>query len=140
MILSMKIWEHSPKPSLRRYQSVSDYLRHGPIIYMSDSERRDKHWAGYMDVVKDLLNDPRTAPWLNGPFDLDWSKSRYHRLRKRDGKDGNETKWISNVKRILDNVVVVGIILFWISHITSALGFLLLTNTSGHSGHPMTKK
>ena len=139
MISSMHSWKHSPKLSLRQYQSVRDYLRKGPPIYMSDSEREYKQWAGYKNAVKDLLNDPKTASWLDGPFDLDWSESQFHQLCERDRKEGYYATWKSKVKRRLVHTAVVASIFFWISHITSALGFLLLTNTSGYNGHPMTK-
>ena len=138
MISSMNSWKTSPKPSLSWYQSVEDYLRKGPPIYMSDSEGRDQQWTGYKDAVKDILDDPKNAPWLKGPIDLDWSESRYHQLCERDLK-GDGTTWISKVNRKFAHMVVVGGILFWISHITSALGFLLLTNTSGHTSHPTAK-
>ena len=106
---------------------------------MSDSEIRGKQWTRYKNAVKDLLNDPKTAPWLDGPFDLDWSESRHYQLFERDREEGDGTTWKSKVKKRLVYTMVVGSILFWISHITSALGYLLLTNTSGHNGHPMTE-
>ena len=137
MILSMKSLKHNLKPSFCQYRSIRDYLRHGPPIYMSDSEIRNTQWASYKTAVKDLLNDPKTAPWLDGPFNLDWGEDRCYQLCERDQKDGDGTTWISRLKRKFVHTVVVGSVLFWISHITSALGFLLLTNTSGDDGHPM---
>ena len=103
---------------------------------MSDSEIRDKRWTRYKTAVKDLLNDPKTVLWLDGPFDLDWSESRYSRLCERDRIERDGTTWISKLKRKLVHTVGV---LFWISHATSALGFLFLTNTSGKNGHPMAE-
>ena len=106
---------------------------------MSDSEIRDKQWARYKTAVKDLLNDPKTAPWLDGPFDLDWSERRHYQLFERDRREGDGTTWKSKVKRRLVHTVEVGSVLFWISHCTSALGFLLLTDPSVHNGHTMVE-
>ena len=138
-MLNVKSWKHSPKLNLCRYQSVGDYLGHGSPISMSDSEIRCKKWSRYKNAMKDLLTDPKTAPWLGGPIDLDWSDSRYYRLCERDRKEGDGATCVSDLKRRFVLTVVVGIVLFWIPHIISALGFLILKSTSGYNGQPMAE-
>ena len=99
-MLNVKSGKHSPKLNLCRYQSVGDYLGHGSHISMSDSEIRCKQqWTRYKNAMKDLLTDPKTAPWLGGPIDLDWSDSRYYRLCERDRKEGDGATCVSNLKR-----------------------------------------
>lgn len=85
MILSMRSLRESPKPGVRRYQSIRDYLWHGPSIHLNYSEARDPHWTGYGKVVKRILEHPETAPWLDSPLDQDSPEATNKYLNRYGG-------------------------------------------------------
>ncbi len=135
MISSMMSLTQTPMPSARRYRNVREYLVQGPPIHMDHSEVRGTRWAEYESVVKNLLMEPEIAPWLDGPVDQDWSGRPYQ--EKKEVKI--DTTWISRQVRRCDNITMGGCVLFWITHVTAALGFVLTSNTSEHQGHPMSE-
>ena len=93
------------------------------------------HWASYESVVEDLLKDPETAPWLDGPLDQDWSETLLQQKQwlDHDWRRDDDLSWRYRTKRTLDHMAGT---MLWISHITSALAFLLIANASGPEGHP----
>lgn len=106
---------------------------------MHYSEARGNRWAEYESAVKDLLEDPKTAPWLDGPLDQDWSESLYEELGDQDRTIAKGRTRVSRPMRRLDHVAMTGAIIFWMSHITAALAFVLITNASGRKIHPMAE-
>ncbi|KAL9598840.1 MAG: hypothetical protein Q9179_003765 [Wetmoreana sp. 5 TL-2023] len=127
------------KPSKRRYESAKDYLLCGPPVPPDYFDTRNDRWKGYERAVKDLLKEPETAHWLNGPMFGDWNESQGQQWHDhhRDLKQADNTQWISRARKGLGSIARVGGILFWISYITAALSFVLITNSSGPKGHPM---
>ncbi|KAL8723289.1 MAG: hypothetical protein Q9181_007319 [Wetmoreana brouardii] len=139
MILSMDSLKRGPEPSNRRYESVKDYLLRGPPVPPDYFDTRNNRWRGYERAVKDLLKEPETAHWLNGPMFGDRNENHAQRWhgRNRNLKRANNTQWVSGARKGLEYIAKGGGILFWISHITAALSFVLITNNSGPKGHPM---
>ena len=133
MILQMHL---SAWPSACRYRSVREYLYFGPTIDTDYSRNRSNHWASYESVVKGLLKDPETVPWLDGPLDQDWTETLLQQKQwlDSDWKSVDNFSWRYRTKRTMENVA--GIVL-WISHITSALAFVVISNASGPEGHPL---
>ena len=122
------------RQSVFRYQSVREYLNHGPPIYLDYSKIRFNQWADYESAVDELLKDPETAPWLDGPLDRDWDETiiQQQQWLDHDGRSVDALSGRYKIKRMLAHVAG---ILFWIFHITSALGIVLIYNTSGPEGH-----
>ena len=139
MILSMDSLKGEPKPSIRPYRNIRDYLLHGPSIPGDYSETIDDRWKRYERAVGDLLKDPQSAHWLNGPMfgDRNESQRRRRHGRNRDLKRAEHTQWTSRARKGLEFLARGGEILFWIMHITTALSFVLVTNSSGPKGRPM---
>ncbi|KAL8927109.1 MAG: hypothetical protein Q9172_001531 [Xanthocarpia lactea] len=141
MILSNDSLKPEPKPSTHPYRNIKDYLLHGPPIAGDHSETIDDGWTRYERAVKDLLKDPKSAHWLNGPMFGDWNDSQRQQWhsRYRDRKRAESTQWTSRARKGLKFLARGGEILFWISHITAALSYVLVTNSSGPKGHPMVE-
>ena len=129
MLLGMKSLMESPRPSSRQYDSVRQYLHHGPPIYLTYPESTDPRWPGYERAVQKILDDPATAPWLDGPLDPDWTETSHRQLDWRGRVEAVHGLWGSRMEWNLDNWVKGSGILFWIFHITAALGFGLIANT-----------
>ena len=138
MILGMKFWTENLQPRIRRYQSIREYLRHGPPIYLDYSEIRTNRWVEYERAVKDLLQNPKTSSWLDGPLDHNWSKSLYQQSDEQGLKAALTTSTSRAIRR-RDRIAIGGGILFWISHVTAALGFVLIANTSGPDSRRMAE-
>lgn len=139
MLLSMQSLTQGPKPRNRRYQSVREYLSHGPPIHMDYSEFRRNDWAAYERDVEHLLEDPETAAWLDGPLGQAWSRILHQQAGTQDHKSAYSTTCGSRAARRLDSMAMCGGILFWVSNITAALAFVLITNTPGSNRHPMAE-
>ena len=131
MILRIQSLKQSLRPSAFRYQTVRDFLYYGPPIYMHYSEFQGDRWRGYQSAVDELLRDPGSSDWLDGYMEPEWTESV-----EKHGWRGRDQRKIYHTLSIF----------FWISHITSALGFLLIANTSepidahgtGDSSSPMS--
>ncbi|KAL8856128.1 MAG: hypothetical protein Q9178_007253 [Gyalolechia marmorata] len=112
-------------PSSRPYKNIIslDYL-----------ETIDDRLTRSKKVVRDLLKDPKSAHWLNGSMfgDGDEGQLQQWHGRDRDRKRAKHTQWLEFIARV-------GEILFWILHITAALGYVLVRNSSGPKGHPMVE-
>ena len=98
-------------------------------IHLTHAEATDPRWLGYYNVVQEILCDPATAPWLDGPLDPNWTETSDQQLdwcRRAEADHvprGRRMKWKTG------NWVIGGGILFRLSHITAALGFALIANT-----------
>ncbi|KAL9027726.1 MAG: hypothetical protein Q9196_003792, partial [Gyalolechia fulgens] len=141
MILSMDSLKREPKPRTRPYRNINDYLFHGPPIPLGYSETIDDRWTRYKRAVKDLLKDPKSAHWLNGPMfgvGNGSHRNQWH-IRDRDRKRAEQTQWTSRARMGLELIVWGGEIFFWILHITAALSYVLVTNSSGPRGHPLVE-
>lgn len=105
---------------------------------MDYSTTRSNRWASYESVVRNVLEDPETAPWLDGPLDQDWAKTLLQQKQwsNHDWRSAKDLSWRYRSKRTLDHMAGT---LLWISHITSALGFVLISNASGPEGAPFLK-
>ena len=103
---------------------------------MDYSKILSNQWAAYESAVDELLRDPKTAPWLDGPLDQDWSETIIQQQQWLDHnwRSVDDLSRRYKIKRTLDHMAGT---LFWISHITSALGFVLIYNASGLVGHPL---
>ena len=103
---------------------------------MDCSKIRFNQWADYEGAVDELLKDPETAPWLDGPLDQDWSNTIIQQKQwlDHDWRSVDDVSGRYKIKRTLDHMAGT---LFWISHITSALGFVLIYNAFGPEGHPL---
>ena len=97
---------------------------------MDHSTTHSNHWASYESVVRDLLEDPETVPWLDGPLDQDWTKTLLQQKQWSDNdcRSVDDLSWRYRIKRTLDHMAGTPL---WISHITSALGFVLIANAPG---------
>ena len=106
---------------------------------MDYSETSDSRWAKYERELESLLQDSDTASWLDGPLDPASGERLIPRKQQREigsSRDG-DISWIFRLKRRLHRLVMSGIILFWISHVTAALAFGLIKNTSGPEGQTL---
>lgn len=131
MISRMESLKRTPRPSAYRYESVRDFLEHGPPVYMHYSEIQDHRWRRYQNAVGEILRDPRTSVWLDGYMDPDLPERKGRQWwYKCDRGRVHHTLSISKVKDSVMQMATGALVLFWISHITSALGFLLIANTS----------
>lgn len=81
----MNSLKENSEASVRRYQCIREYLWHGPSIHLNYSEARDPHWTGYGKVVMSILDDPYTAPWLDGPLDPNLSEATNKYLSRHGG-------------------------------------------------------
>ena len=125
MLLDMKSLTQSPRPSSRQYDSFIKYIQHGPPIHLTQEEVTDPRWPEYEKAVQKILDDPATAPWLDGPLDPGWTEAPDQRLNLSGRADGDRIPWGERMKSILS----IGAILFWISHVTTALAFFLIAIT-----------
>lgn len=101
---------------------------------MDYSEIRDSRWTRYESTVENFLREPETARWLDGPLNPDWGEnSEEHLWYNRDRKRADDTTWLLKAKRKF-NPMAVGVLLFWISHITAALAAALIAHTSTPKG------
>ena len=130
MLLNMTSLRQFRKPSPSEYQSVREFLYHGKPIYFNHSEINDDRWSSYEREVEKILRDPGISSWLDEPLDPSWVESREENWRESLRKRIDDTSWIFKVKRRLTRMTTFGPVLFWISHITAALSFLLIANTS----------
>ena len=100
---------------------------------MSYTEETDPQWVRYGNAVKEILEDPNTAPWLDGPLDPGWTTTYFPRKKKGQGTSLEElSSRILTTPRSLAQAVG---ILIWISHITAALGYVMMANTSGSNNY-----
>ena len=131
MILSRESLKRIPSQRACRYQSVREFLYHGPPTYMDFAEILDDRWRSYESAVDKILQDPGTFPWLDGPLDPRWSESVEKQLwLERGWERVDHASWIFKARGKLNRMAKGGLILFWISHITAALGFVLIANAS----------
>ncbi|CAL8580652.1 hypothetical protein XPA_006372 [Xanthoria parietina] len=125
MILSMGSLAQTPPPRAGHYQSIREYLYHGPPIYMNHFEVPRRRWAQYEEAVRQILKDNNASHWLDAPLERGWTKtllrgrSRWeHDTSEHDGPSGHL------------QLATIGAIFFWILHVTSALGFILADHAS----------
>ncbi|KAL8900816.1 MAG: hypothetical protein Q9207_005507 [Kuettlingeria erythrocarpa] len=133
MIVGMRSLAETPWPNGCRHKSVREYLYHGPPIYLNHHEIRDHRWIEYEKAVDNILKSPEAGHWLDSPLDQGWS----HGLPRKDFRGENNAMrhnhptWRYRWERVLEQTAITGGILFWILHITSALGFILVDNACG---------
>lgn len=128
----MRSLAQTPLPSVRGYHNTREYLYRGPPIYMNYSEIRDHLWAQYEKAVDNILKDPEAGDWLDRPLDQNWNNALLReqcRWENNAGRHGAPTRR-HRLQRFLDQTAISCGILFWILHITSALGFILVDNAS----------
>ena len=117
----------NPPPSVGRYQSIREYLYHGPPIYMNHFEVPHQRWAQYEEAVNHILQDHNASHWLDAPLERVWTKALLRRRSRwehdTNGDDGPTGQY--EVQNVLDQTATIGAIFFWILHVTSALGFIL---------------
>ncbi|KAL8731172.1 MAG: hypothetical protein Q9166_003579 [cf. Caloplaca sp. 2 TL-2023] len=136
MILTTKAFEHAI-PNNSEYRNVKQYLERGHYIYMdytdTQSDFRQRSWKEYENAVKDFLQGPTGAAFLERPLDQDLMEAPRRRKQKNRA-------CTSVVKNIIDLLVgaTMGIV-FWITHITAALGFVLLANLASSGSDDITK-
>ena len=123
-------------PGAHQYQSIREYLCHGPPIFMNYDEVQQSWWPNYERMVDKILQDPETAQWLDCALNSDWGKSAGEQLRhERCGKGADdETTWLFKAKKKLHRLVPGIVLLFWILHITAALAFPLIVHNSTLNG------
>lgn len=103
---------------------------------MNHFEIQDSRWARYERVVKDPLMNPDTAPWLDGSLDRYWTEDLKQKRRPERGRRRIDLYWRDTLKRVVNQS---GGILFWILHITSALGFVLIANAPEPGSHLLVR-
>lgn len=135
---SARIATSSPR---QRYLSVGRFLEQGPDIHMDHSELQDNSWLNYELAVKEFLRD-RSSTFLNKPLDRLWMEEPYQ------DADTSRESWTAvsvGLKNRINLLIGVSMglmmqcclhVLFWVGHITAALGFVLVANTSGSGGSP----
>lgn len=132
MIVGMRSLAVTPWPNGCRYQSVREYVYQGPPIYLNHPEIQDPRWVAYEKAVDKILRSSEADHWLDGPLSRSWSNGqprkecRWEKNAKRDDDPAWRYRW----QRILHQTAITGGIMFWILHITSALGFILVDNAS----------
>ena len=122
MILGMRSLRQSQRLYGREYQSVRAYLLHGPPIQISYDESRDYQWNQYEKAVKDILGHPDAASWLDSPLDPSMTEGSRENAITRSWKAKDRAKF--------DGLKLAVYILFWITHITAALAYVILVNES----------
>ena len=97
-----------------------------PLQY---SENINSQWRRYSETVKEILEDPETACWLDGPLNPAW-------FRPFDGRLGNYRKTSaaykrrrSNFRKILEKLANYVRFMTWILHVTAALAYPMLAST-----------
>ena len=122
MILGMRSLRQSRKLRSCEYRSVREYLLRGPPIYLSYVESRNHQWIQYEKDVKDISRHPDAAAWLDGPLDPSMIEGGRTNAVTRSWKAKNRVKF--------DGLKLAVYILFWITHITAALAYVMLVNES----------
>ena len=131
MILGMRSLRQSRRLRGREYRSVREYLLHGPQIQMTYDESTDHQWNRYEKAVKDILGDPAAASWLDGPSHPSMTETYEQHLYKYKGwKKSGFRSWKSKKRGKLEGLMLAGYILFWITHVTAALAYVMLANDS----------
>lgn len=99
---------------------------------MNHFEVPHRRWAQYEEAVNHILRDHDASHWLDAPLERGWTKAL---LRKRSrwehdtsGHDGPTGQ--HELQSVLNQTATIGAIFFWILHITSALGFILVDHAS----------
>ena len=138
MLLKMQSLTESPKPSSWQYQSVRQFLRHGPLIHLTHREATNPQYLRYENAVREILCEPATAPWLDGPLDPNCTETSHPQLYWCGRVEADHISLGRRMKWIIDNWAISGEMIFWISHITAALGFALIANTVSEANrHPI---
>lgn len=130
MILQMWSLSQTALSNINGYRCIREYLYQGPPIYMNHAEIGDPRWARYEKEVDIILKDSGAGQWLDSPLGLllQIPGLRDNDERRQDGPYGPYGEsWLQTA---WDQTVISGGILFWILHITSALGFILIENAS----------
>lgn len=125
-----------------RYPSLRVFLQHGPHVQVDDSDLicPRPRWENYMSKVADFLSDPMNAPCLDGPFDYFWRKVLYQVPTPPIDRDKRfNAKQPYMWKRMARKVTVAVLILYWITHITAALGLLLISDPYDQSHNTLNK-
>lgn len=135
MILHTQSLIHGPEISVGRYQNIRDYLWNGPPVHFNYTESKSPRWDRYEKAVKETLGDPDAASWLDGPLQSDWLKLSESQSHKKTGECAiGLTSWYSRYGKRVDDLVMGLGILFWILHITAALGHVVIPILSESNG------
>ena len=131
----------TPPPSVGNFQSIREYLYQGPPIYMDHSEIPSRRWDQYEMTVDRIFKAPDAGHWLDGPLDQGWNKTLPRRRCQWDkGACRHEgPTWQDKLKRVLEQSATSLGIFFWILHITSALGFVIVGNASVSDDHSLER-
>ncbi|KAL8776884.1 MAG: hypothetical protein Q9213_008093 [Squamulea squamosa] len=97
---------------------------------MDRSELKQNSWLEYEAAVRKFLDAPENTGFLNKQLDQCWMEDSH-----KEAVNGFRqmcTTISCQVRNKIDLSLGLGIgILFWVTHITAALGFVLIANTSG---------
>lgn len=91
---------------------------------MDHIEIGDHRWVQYERDVDKILKDPKAGQWLDSPLNA--------LLQNNDARRQDDPYRQSWLQRVWDQTAISGGILFWILHITSALGSILIDQASTH--------
>lgn len=141
-LLKMRSLTSTTTPNARHhYITVGEFLEHGPDIYMDHSEVQNSIWSNYELEVEEFLRDKGTT-FLNRPLDRHWMEKPYQEANDSLYSWTTISVGFKNKVDLLISLslgLMIGLsmeILFWIGHITAALGFVLAANTPGSDGSP----
>lgn len=87
--LEYEVFDECSSTECWRLPNVREYLHRGPPIYMDHTEIGNHRWARYEKAAEDILNDPETRPWLDGPLDQDWTDKL---LQQKDWREHDQRR------------------------------------------------
>ena len=142
----------------REYLCAREYLFRGPPIQMSYIESRNYQWIQYEKEVKNILEHPDAASWLDRRLDPSMREKSRKKVITRSWNAKDRAKcveknlavyillWITHIANAITHVMLAtrswkakkraishGLktfvyLLFWITHITAALSYVILAN------------
>ena len=112
------------------YESARDWILNGPPIQPDPSDKRNPLWKEYKIVVRRLLNKCIDSDLLDAPIENYWTGYRAKSSRNTD------RGCMTPLKKMLNTMTPIAAMLFWILHITSALGFFLIASTTSYQTDP----
>ena len=119
----------------RGYLSNRTVLLYGPRIGCRQPNANDSQWKLYGQEMDKILQAPEALPWLDGPPDPLWRQAFSTTECMREE---NRPSVLAKIKyrsiAALGLLAPLGPMLFWISHITSVLAYVLISNTTGSEG------
>ncbi|KAL8662979.1 MAG: hypothetical protein Q9168_008170, partial [Polycauliona sp. 1 TL-2023] len=145
MVLQMRPLPQFEKPSLQQYISVRQFLEEGPDIHMGHPTISDNFWPSYELAVKELLRDTGSK-FLDRLVNVHWLEAPF---KEAENSDQAPKTLGTQFKKSWDLLIGLGValmmqpclhVLFWIGHITAALGFVLTANSLGSEWTPTTTR